>query len=135
MKRKGTILSAILLVLVGIYIVPFLVYSISTVLIDLERSDDAPPLPFLVSILISKVGVAVAFVLLFYKARSVFTGHWILYASIWWLMYVVGEIGQAIGPDYTWKEAIAGILSETIYFPLSAYLVNRLTGLPNTNPL
>ena len=45
---------------------------------------------------------------------------------IYGLASVMGEIGQTIGPNYTWKEAIAGILSETIYLPLSAYITNWL---------
>jgi len=44
-------------------------------------------------------------------------------------MFVIGEVGQAIGPNYTWKEAIAGIISETVYLPLSAYVTNWQIGL------
>jgi hypothetical protein len=51
-----------------------------------------------------------------------------VYALLWWVMFVVGEIGQAIGPDYTWKEAIAGMISETIYVPLAAYVTRWLLG-------
>jgi hypothetical protein len=122
----GKIALSILLVLVIIYIVPFLVYSLFTVLTDLKAPEGASPLLFLVSIFVSKVGVAIAFVLIFYFGRSTLGGQWALYAFIWWLMLVIGEIGQAIGPDYTWKEAFAGIISETIYFPLSAYIINWL---------
>jgi hypothetical protein len=120
------IILSTLLVLVIIYIVPFLVYSLFTVLTDLKPPEDTSPLLFLVSIFVSKIGVAIAFVLVFYFGRSALGGQWVLYAFIWWLMLVIGEMGQAIGPDYTWKEAVAGILSETIYFPLSAYIINRL---------
>lgn len=84
---------------------------------------------FLVSILVSKVGTAIAFVLIFYFARDSLSGRWLLYAFIWWLMFVIGEVGQAIGPNYSWKEAIAGIISETIYFPLSTFAANWLIGL------
>ena len=51
-----------------------------------------------------------------------------MYALLWWVMFVVGEIGQAIGPNYTWKEAIAGMVSETIYVPLAAYVTNWFLG-------
>jgi len=81
---------------------------------------------FLLSVLVSKVGTALAFVLIFYFARNSLSGHWFLYAFIWWLMFAIGEVGQAIGPNYSWEYAVAGVISETIYFPLSAYLVNRL---------
>jgi Na+/H+ antiporter NhaD/arsenite permease-like protein len=114
------------MVLIVIYVVPFLVYSLFTVLTDLKAPEGTSPIQFLTSILVSKIGVAIAFVLIFYFTRNAFDGRWFLYAFIWWLMLAIGEVGQAIGPDYTWKEAIAGILSETIYFPLSAYITNRL---------
>jgi hypothetical protein len=81
---------------------------------------------FLLGVLVSKIGVAIAFVLLFYFARASLTGRWTLYAAIWWLMFAIGEAGQALGPNYSWQDAIAGIISETIYLPLSAFLVNRL---------
>lgn len=122
----GKIVLSILLVLVIIYLVPFLVYSLFTVLTDLKTPEGTSPMLFLLSVFVSKIGVAIAFVLIYYFGRSALGGQWLLYAFIWWLMLVVGEIGQVIGPNYTWKEALAGILSETIYFPLSAYLINWL---------
>ena len=82
----------------------------------------------MVSIFVSKVGTAIAFVLIFYFARDSLSGRWLLYAFIWGLMFVIGEVGQAIGPDYSWKEAVAGVISETIYFPLSAFVVDWLIG-------
>ena len=51
-----------------------------------------------------------------------------LYALLWWLMFVIGEVGQAILPTYSWTEAVAGILSETLYVPLSAYVTKWLIG-------
>jgi hypothetical protein len=53
-------------------------------------------------------------------------GQWVLYAGLWWLMFVIGEAGQAIGPDYSVQEAVAGAISETIYFPLSGLIVSWL---------
>jgi len=52
----------------------------------------------------------------------------VLYAGLWWMMFVIGEIGQALGPGYTWTEALAGVISETVYFPVSALVTNRLIG-------
>jgi hypothetical protein len=120
------IIVSILFVLVIVYVVPFLVYSLFTVITDLKPPSGASPLQFLVSVFVSKVGVAIAFVLIFHFGRSALGGQWVPYAFFWWLMFVIGEIGQAIGPDYTWKEAVAGIISETIYFPVSAYIANWL---------
>lgn len=123
------LILSIVLVLAIIYIVPFLIYGLATVVADLKPPAGVAPARFLLSVLVSKIGTAVAFVLLFYVARSALSGQWLLYAALWWLMFVIGEIGQAIGPNYTWKEALAGSLSETIYLPLSAYLTNWLLGL------
>ena len=122
------ILSTVL-VLAIIYIVPFLVYGLASVVTDLKPPEGASPARFLISVLVSKVGTAIAFVLIFYFARSSLSGQWFLYAFIWWLMFIIGEIGQAIGPNYSWKAALAGIISETVYVPLSAYATNWLIGL------
>jgi hypothetical protein len=122
------VILSIVSVLAIIYIVPFLIYGLATVVAGLEPPGGASPAQFLISVLVSKVGTAVAFVLIFHFARDALGGQWLLYAFVWWLMFVIGEIGQAIGPDYTWKEAVAGLISETVYFPLSAYLINRLIG-------
>lgn len=115
----------IILVLAIIYVVPFIVYATFSAVAGLQTPEGSP-LVFLLSVLVSKIGTAVAFVSIFYFARQSLSGRWPLYASIWWLMYVFGEVGQAIGPGYSWLEALAGIISETVYFPLSAYVVNRL---------
>lgn len=125
----GKIVLSIILTLAIIYIVPFLVYGIFSAVAGLKPPEGASPLQFLVSVLVSKVGTAIAFVLIFYFARNSLSGQWLLYAFIWWLMFVIGEVGQAIGPNYTWEEGIAGIISETVYLPLSAFVTNWLIGL------
>jgi len=116
---------SIILVLTIIYITPIIVYGILSSVGRLKMPEGSP-LMFLLSVLVSKIGTAIAFVLIFYFARNTFGSNWLLYAFIWWLMYIIGEVGQAIGPNYSWKEAIAGIISETAYFPLSAYIIHCL---------
>ncbi len=69
-----------------------------------------------------------AFVLLFSLARSSWAGRWPLYALVWWVMFALIEVGQAVTPDYSWLAAIGGIISEAVYFPLSAFVVARLIG-------
>ena len=120
------VILSVFFVLTIIYIVPFLIYGLASVVAGLKSPEGASPARFLVSVLISKIGTAIAFVLIFFFARNSLSGQWMLYAFLWWLMFVMGEIGQTIGPNYTWKEAVAGILSETIYLPLSAYVTNWL---------
>jgi hypothetical protein len=113
----------LLSVLAIIFVVPFLIYAATSAIIGLETPGGSP-LAFLTSVLISKIGTALAFVLLFYFAKESLSGQWALYAGIWWMMFAIGEVGQAIGPNYSWQEAVAGVISESVYLPLSAYLVN-----------
>lgn len=118
------VILSIIVVLAIIYLVPFAVYGVGSVYFGLKPPEGASPLQFLLSVLVSKIGTAIAFVLIFYLARNSLGNRWLLYASVWWLMFVIGEVGQAIAPNYFWKEAVAGIISETIYFPLSGLVVN-----------
>jgi hypothetical protein len=120
------VILSIVLVLVIIYIVPFLVYGLGSAVAGLKMPAGVSPLQFLMGVFVSKIGTALAFVLIFYVARSSLSGQWLLYALIWWLMFVFGEIGQIFGPNYSWREAVAGVISETIYLPLSAWLVDWL---------
>jgi hypothetical protein len=123
------VILSILLVLIIIYVVPFLIYGIGSAVAGLKTPEGASPIRFLISVLVTKIGTAITFVLIFYFARNSLSGQWLLYAFTWWLMFVIGEIGQTIGPNYSWKEALAGMISETVYFPLAAYLTNWLVGL------
>jgi len=119
-----TILISILSTLAIIYLVPSVLYGIASSFWGLKTPDNASPAVFLTSILISKIGVAIAFVLIFYFSYPYFDNNWLLYSFIWWIMFVFGEIGQAITPNYSWKEAVIGILSETIYLPLGALVIS-----------
>ena len=119
---------SIIATLIIIYIVPFVLYALSTVVWDLKPPDDAPAWQFLLGILVSKAGTAIAFVLIYHFAKAGLHRRWLLYASIWWISFAIGEVGQAIGPNYSWKEAVIGIISEAIYFPLAAVVTDRLIG-------
>jgi len=118
------IVSSTILVLLVIYVVPFIVYGIFSAVSDLKPPEGASPRRFLLSVLVSKIGTALTFVGVFYAARTELDEQWLLYGALWWIMFVIGEIGQAIGPHYTRQEAVAGIISETVYCPLSAYIVH-----------
>lgn len=118
-------LLAVALVWAVLFVVPVLVYGGFAAVTGLKPPGDSPAL-FLAGTAISKLGTALAFVAIFYMARDVFGGQWFVYAGIWWLMFVVGEIGQAVTPSYSWQEAAAGIISETIYFPLSGLIATWL---------
>lgn len=127
------IVLAIVCVLAIIFVVPVLVYGLFTVVADLETPDTVSPARFLLSILVSKTGTAVAFVLLFYLARETLHRQGLPYALLWWLMFVTGEIGQAMGPGYSWTEALAGILSESIYIPLAAGVTRWIVREPHAS--
>jgi hypothetical protein len=43
-------------------------------------------------------------------------------------MFIAGEIGQAMGPGYTWREALAGGISATVYVPLAGWITARAAG-------
>jgi hypothetical protein len=121
----GKIALCVALVLVLIFVVPIIVYGTLSSLIGLQVPGDSA-ITFLTGVFISKTGTAIAFVALFYIAHDTFSGRWFLYAFVWWMMFAFGEVGQAIGPNYSWEEALGGVLSETIYLPLSAFLIDRL---------
>ncbi len=109
-----------------IFIIPFIVYAIFSAVFNLKPPEGISPAKFLTSILISKIGTAIMLSLIYYYAKDIFQMKWILFAVIIWIMFVFGEIGQAIGPNYSWKEAIAGIISETIYVPLSIFVLRLI---------
>lgn len=119
------VIISILLVFLVIYIIPFLVYGLSTLVTKIEMPKGASPQQFMLSVFVSKFGTAIAFVLLFYYAKEVFADRLFLYVFLWWFMYALGEIGQVIQKTYSWKEAVAGVVSEVIYFPLSAIIVSK----------
>lgn len=116
---------AVGLVFLTIFIVPVLVYGILSRVTGLQPPGD-DPMVFLAGVAVSKLGTAVAFVGIWALGREVLGSSWMLYVALWWVMFVLGEVGQAIGPDYSWSEAIAGVISETIYLPLSGVIVARL---------
>ena len=124
----GRTVLAIVLVLVIIFVVPFVVYGVFAVTAGLEPPDEGSPLRFLLGIFVFKLGNAIGFVLILVLGRESIGGRWFLYGILWLVMSAIGEIGEAIGPGYSWTEAVLGIISEAVYFPLSAYVAWRLVG-------
>lgn len=122
----GSAVLAVVCVLLIMYIVPMPVYAAMQAMGLVQMPEGASPAQFMLSVLVMKIGVALAFVWLLRVAFSVFSEGWLLYAVIWWLMFALVEIGQAIGPNYSWGDAIGGIIAEAIYFPLSAWVAVKL---------
>lgn len=117
---------AFLLTLVIMYLVPLPFYAGAAALTGLQPPEGASPAVFMLSVLVIKVGAAAAFVPILHLGRKVLIGRWKAYAAIWWLFFVIAEVGEAIGPAYSWTEAIAGIMAETVYLPLAAFVADRL---------
>jgi len=124
----GRIALCIFVVLIILHLGTFLTYGLLGSAVGLQAPQDVSPAAMFLSVFIMKLGHAIVFVLLFYFARGSLKGRWLLYASLWWLMFAMNEAGQAMGPGYSWTEALLGILAETIYFPVSAVVTNRMVG-------
>lgn len=122
----GKILISFALVLFIFYVVAFVIYGSFSAVIGLKPPSGVTPTVFLLSVLVQKIGHSLAFVGIFYLARHTFAKRWILYALIWWTMFSLEEIGKGIGPAYTWYYVVAGIVSELMYFPLSAFVLKWL---------
>jgi hypothetical protein len=122
------ILLSIALTLVIMHVGAFLAYGTFAAVFGLEPPGDGSPASFVASVFVVKLGLSLGFVFLFYIARGTWTARWRVYAFIWWLMFAISEVGQAIGPGYSWLEAVAGIIAEAIYCPLSALAVVWLLG-------
>ena len=122
----GRVAVAFVVVLVIQMFAGFPVFSLLSSVGLLEFPQPESPGHFFLAVLVQKIGVALGFVLLFRLAAETLAGRWWLYAGVWWLMFAVIEVGQALGPGYSTAEAVAGVVAEAIYFPLSALAVTRL---------
>ncbi len=112
------ILLSFVCTLLILFVVPILVYGLFAKYGGLKEHERM--LSFMISVVVQKIGTTLGFVALFVVGREYFAENWLLYGLIWAVMFTVVEIGQAIGPDYSKKEAVAGIISELIYFPMAA---------------
>lgn len=57
---------------------------------------------------VTKLGTAIAFVTLFVLCRNELRGHWILYASIWFFMFAISEVGDVVRTGYSVHRGGAG---------------------------
>ena len=119
---------AILLVLLTIYVVPFVVYGGASILGGLRPPTTASPGRFLLGVMVTKLGAAVAFVSIFALSRAIWDQRWLLYAMLWFVMFAFSELGEAVAGRTTKQEAILGVVSEAVYAPLSAYIAQWFLG-------
>ncbi len=112
-----------------LFTVPFVIYASASVFLGLQPPA-GPAWRFLLSVAVTKIGTAVGFVALFVLCRDKWRERWPLYAGIWFLMFAISEVGDVVKPGYTVAEAGLGILSEAVYAPLSAFLLDRMFRYP-----
>jgi hypothetical protein len=117
---------ATIAVLAIIYVVPLLVYGAASALGAAELPTESSHQRFLLGVLVTKLGTAVAFVLLLQMSAAVWVDRWLLYGLIWFGMFAASEVGDAISGRSTWREALLGIVSEAIYAPASAFAAYSL---------
>lgn len=122
------IVLSMILVLTIMYFTPFIVYSTFTLTAGLKPPVNKSPLMFILGIVVSKLGITSVFVLIYFLTKPLFLENymWLTYGILWWVLFVTDEVGKAIGPNYTWKEAMAGIVSHSITVPLSVLVVTWL---------
>lgn len=119
------IILALGAVFAALFLIPILVYGAASALTGIRTPGDDPR-AFLTGVAVSKAGTAAAFVGLWLLARQAPGFSPVAFVALWWGMFVLGEIGKAIGPDYGRTEAIAGVISESLYLPLAGWIVARL---------
>lgn len=112
---------SILATFVIIFVIPVIVYAIFAKYKLVQEPEKKAR--FFASVVIQKIGTSIGFVTLFTLQN---TDSWLTYGLLWTLMFAIVEIGQSLSDIYTKNDAIAGILSELIYFPLAAYAVHLL---------
>ena len=119
---------AVVVVFVIIFVVPFPIYGLLSTLELVEIPNQESPGAFMLGVVVTKIGTAIAFVLVFSLAREPLDKKWLSYAFLWWVMFALGEAGLALGimPNYTWFDAGGGIIAEAIYFPLAALVTRKI---------
>lgn len=124
-----SVVLAMVAVLAIIFVVPMVVYGAASALGGMELPAAASPQRFLLGVFVTKLGTAVAFVLLLHLTSEVWVGRWPLYGVIWFVMFAASEMGDAISRRSSWREAWLGILSEAIYAPASALAAFAILGI------
>jgi hypothetical protein len=124
-----SVVFALVAVLTIIYLVPVVVYGAASARGWADRPTESSPQAFLLGVLVTKVGTALAFVLLLWLSRDYWVDRWLVYALIWFAMFTASEVGDAISGRQRWREALLGVVSEGIYAPAAAYAADQILGI------
>lgn len=122
-------LLAIAAVLAIIFLVPLLVYGAASATGRVALPSEASPGRFLGGVFVTKLGTAVAFVLILQVSQAAWSGHWFAYGAIWFAMFAASEIGDGISKRSSWPESVLGIVSEALYAPTSALVASVILGI------
>lgn len=117
------VMTSVIYVWAIIFIVPFIVYGVASKVAGIEPPKQVSVQQFLASVLLEKLGVATTFALVFLMADRVAAPNWLYYGLLWWYMFALAEVAMAMRSQSSWKEAFVGIISELIYFSISAYVM------------
>lgn len=118
-----TIFASLLTFLI-IFIVPTLIYGVFSKFFGLKEPEKK--VKFFVGVTIQKLATVFGFIALFIMAKETFDDNWLAYGFTWFIMFAVTEIGQVYLSNYSKKEALAGIISEAMYFPLATFMVHSI---------
>lgn len=119
--------AMVVLIVLGImFVVPFPFYAGFSAAGWVEMPEPDASGAFMLGVLVTKLGVAITFVVVLRWLLRSDAVTWQGYAFAWLVFFSLGEIGQAMGPGYGWGEALAGMLSEAAYVPLSAFAAYRM---------
>lgn len=123
-----TFLAAVAAVLAISFAVPVVVYGVFSSLSAMKPPADLELGPFLITVAVEKAGVATAFVGFLALAGDELRDAWLAYSALWVLMFVVSEIVEVRRGSQTGAEALAGALSEAVYFPLAGLAASSILG-------
>ena|SRR3990167_2849918 len=118
------ILLSFLATLLIIFIIPILVYGLFSTFSGLKEPEKK--LSFFLGVLIQKTGTSLGFVAVYSLGKGYYESNWLIYSLVWVIMFAITEIGQTFMSNYSKKEALAGIISEIIYFPLAGLAIVNL---------
>lgn len=114
---------AFVLVLAAIYGVPVIVYGVASRFVAVAPPANVSPGRFMAGVLVTKAGTAAAFVGLYAMTATLWNDRWIIYATLWFVVFAASELGDLIAKRTTRNEAMLGIAAEAVYSPLSAWIV------------
>ena len=113
-------LRAFFATLLAMWVIPIPVYGAFSAAGWMSPPQSNNLADFLLGVTLIKAGFAGGFVALFPAE-----GRWLRYAAIWWIMFAALELGQVVTGNNATAFAVAGIISEALYFPVAARATDR----------